>query len=225
MITPFRRIGFFSTALVAMALLAQAQLTFENTTLTVPAQWSDTEIKAGFKFKNTGNQAIKINEIATSCGCTVATLEKRVYAPGESGEVNVVMTITGAEGPMRKEVTLSTNSTAQPAIGLNLQTTVPVVMQVDPKVVYWSKKDSLAPKVIAIGILPGITFEKFEAVTSDPKNFIVEVKETVKGRHFDVTVTPVKANTGDEAIRDTLTLTLRLADGKAISRTAYELLL
>ncbi len=225
MIAPLCRRWFLLPILVAVSPWARAQLTFENSTLDVPARWSDTEIQAGFRFKNTGNQSVKITEIATSCGCTVATLEKREYAPGESGEVKVVMTITGAEGPLHKEVTLSTNSTTQPAIGLNLQTTVPVVMQVDPKVVYWSKKDSLTPKVISIGILPGITFEKFEAVSSDPKSFTVEVKETVKGRHFDVTITPVKANSGEETTRTTVAFTLHLADGKAISRTAYALLL
>ena len=36
-----------------------------------------------FKFKNTGTALLKIGEITASCGCTVPTLSKKEYQPGE----------------------------------------------------------------------------------------------------------------------------------------------
>jgi len=39
--------------------------------------------RSQFKFKNTGMALLKIGGITASCGCTVPTLSKKEYQPGE----------------------------------------------------------------------------------------------------------------------------------------------
>jgi hypothetical protein len=49
-------------------------------------------------FTNTGRASLKITKIKTTCGCTVTQLEKREYAPGESGTIKVTYTAPKATG-------------------------------------------------------------------------------------------------------------------------------
>ena len=42
-----------------------------------------------FKFKNTGQALLKIRKIRSTCGCTVPSLSKTEYEPGEEGVIKV----------------------------------------------------------------------------------------------------------------------------------------
>jgi len=52
-----------------------------------------------FKFKNAGLGVLKISEVTKTCGCTVFTLEKKDYAPGEEGVIEVGYNADKASGP------------------------------------------------------------------------------------------------------------------------------
>ncbi len=54
-----------------------------------------------FEFKNTSNRAVTITGLDTSCSCTLAELEKRIYAPGESGRVHVMFEVGDQTGLQR----------------------------------------------------------------------------------------------------------------------------
>jgi hypothetical protein len=49
-----------------------------------------SENKFTFKFKNTGNNPLIIEEATASCGCTVPNKPDKPIAPGEVGEMDVI---------------------------------------------------------------------------------------------------------------------------------------
>src|SRR5262245_14184670 len=64
------------------------------------------EIKTGpafsrrFALSNDGSETVQILDIRTSCGCMKPRWEKRLYQPGEQGEIPVdVNTLTQPPGP------------------------------------------------------------------------------------------------------------------------------
>jgi hypothetical protein len=60
-----------------------------------------------FTFANIGNDTLTITDVRSSCGCMVPALAKRVYAPGEHGELIVeVNTLSQPAGPHRWAFTL-----------------------------------------------------------------------------------------------------------------------
>jgi len=61
--------------------------------------------------------------VKRTCGCTVPTLSKEQFAPGDSGEVRVMFYATGFYGDIRKSVTLVTSSGSFP---LTVRATVDV---------------------------------------------------------------------------------------------------
>lgn len=64
---------------------------------------------AVFKFKNTGNSAIVISDVKTSCGCTVASAPKTAIMPGEWSQIEVNYD-TKKVGNFSKSLTILSNA-------------------------------------------------------------------------------------------------------------------
>ena len=70
--------------------------------------------KCVFKFKNTGDAPLVINQAIGSCGCTVPTYTKTPIKPGGEGELSV--TYNGrnrALGHFKKTITVRTNGVTE----------------------------------------------------------------------------------------------------------------
>jgi hypothetical protein len=65
---------------------------------------------ASFKFTNTGTGTLVISDIKAACGCTVPTLLKREFAPGETDEIRVNFDPKGKKGSTNKFITVISNA-------------------------------------------------------------------------------------------------------------------
>ena len=52
-------------------------------------KWTGEKAESTFTIKNTGTAVLHINQVKSSCGCTVAQAKKKELAPGESEEIRV----------------------------------------------------------------------------------------------------------------------------------------
>lgn len=77
-------------------------------------------IKHTFKFKNEGAGKVKIVKTETSCGCTTANGALKEYAPGESGEMEVVIDTKGKKGIIVKTVTVTLENDEVATLDLSL---------------------------------------------------------------------------------------------------------
>jgi hypothetical protein len=57
-----------------------------------------------FAVKNTGNKLVRIEEIASSCGCTIADLQVKFIKPGQQISVPVTVSILGQTGAFRHQL-------------------------------------------------------------------------------------------------------------------------
>ncbi len=62
-----------------------------------------------FQFKNAGTEPLIIENVYSSCGCTVPTWTKAAIAPGKSGEIQVKYD-TNRVGPIRRTITIYSNA-------------------------------------------------------------------------------------------------------------------
>lgn len=62
-----------------------------------------------FQFKNIGSEPLIIENVYSSCGCTVPTWTKAAIAPGKSGEIQVKYD-TNRVGPIRRTITIYSNA-------------------------------------------------------------------------------------------------------------------
>lgn len=64
-----------------------------------------------FKFTNTGNAPLIINNVIASCGCTVARYPKEPIQPGDSEYIKLTFDSTGRkEGKFQKDARVMSNT-------------------------------------------------------------------------------------------------------------------
>ena len=66
-----------------------------------------------FEFENVGTQSLVINDVRTTCGCTVPKWPREPLAPGESASMTVQFSSRGKVGMQNKVITVISNSTSQ----------------------------------------------------------------------------------------------------------------
>jgi len=161
-----------------------------------------------FKFKNIGNDTLKIKRIQSTCGCTVPQLKKKTYAPGESGTVNVTFRTPTREGKTSKRLYILSNDKKKAKFGLTVKATVELKIDFKPKSLNLSLKAENADiKPITIKSKDGQAFaikgfaSSRNVITADfdpkveatefvlePKIDIEKLKKNLKGNiRIDVT--------------------------------------
>ena len=78
------------SALAAEKLLPR--IFFEETVFDLGDVGRGTKNSCEFRFTNTGRGLLKIGKISRTCGCTVFQLDKKEYAPNETGTIKVIYT-------------------------------------------------------------------------------------------------------------------------------------
>ena len=73
-----------------------------------------------FIFENIGDSPIEIQDVKSSCGCTIPKKPKAPIAPGEKGEIQVKYD-TNRLGIFRKTITINTNVANAPIIALKIK--------------------------------------------------------------------------------------------------------
>lgn len=89
-----------------------------------------------FRFTNTGNSTLKIGEITKTCGCTPFSLDKKEYAPGESGILKVNYFSEQIRGQTIKQLVIHSNDRARPEITLTVKADVKIQVDPDPKILH-----------------------------------------------------------------------------------------
>lgn len=83
---------------------------------------------AKITFTNEGDGEFVIYEVKSSCSCTVGKLDKKNYAPGESGTLTIELKTAGREGKFGQTVTVISNDPAAPSRILSVRAEVfPIV--------------------------------------------------------------------------------------------------
>ena len=71
---------------------------------------ADGKVTYSFEFVNTGGEALIIQNVTASCGCTAPKWTREPVPPGEKGYVAATYNPAGRPGPFRKYITVISNS-------------------------------------------------------------------------------------------------------------------
>jgi hypothetical protein len=87
-----------------------AQISFETTVHNFGDVNQNEKVEQIFKFKNTGTAPLILQNVLTTCGCTVPEWPKEPVAPGAEGELKVIFDSTAKIGRQNKVITIRSNS-------------------------------------------------------------------------------------------------------------------
>lgn len=71
------------------ATMAQAVVKFEKNSINLGTFTEDKTMKCEFAFTNTGDKPLVLQQVFSSCGCTVPSYSKDPIQPGEKGRITV----------------------------------------------------------------------------------------------------------------------------------------
>ncbi|MEM7108091.1 MAG: DUF1573 domain-containing protein [Bacteroidota bacterium] len=103
-----------------------AVITFEEDKFDFGDIYQGDKVEHIFKFENTGNEALIITNVQTTCGCTAPNWPRDPVAPGQESELKVVFNSAGKMGRQNKIITVVSNAT-------NPMARVSIVTNVLPK--------------------------------------------------------------------------------------------
>ena len=188
-----RRRSYIAICTAVLAVLsaasAQASLTWKTRTLELDAKLADEAVRGHFEFVNQGDSPVTITSIKTSCGCTTTKLDKKTYAPGESGSIEAHFRVGDSKGTQAKKIVVRTDEKKAAVTTLTLKVNVPKVLDVSTRLLLWTDASDLGPRTIQIKSLGDQVIDSV-AVRSLGDQFDV-VHETIdKGTQYEVRVTP-----------------------------------
>lgn len=179
---------FWALALLpSLPFAARAELSWKKTVQEFQCSIDDKSAEAHFPFTNTGKTPVTIKDIKTSCGCTTAKLEKKIYGPGESGEVVATYSFKGQTGALRKLVTVTTDDGAAPAT-LDIRVFRHEPFEMKPALVYWRTGDAGEAKTVQFSA-NGYPVH-IKSVTSSNPHVTATVQTVKDGERYLVAVKP-----------------------------------
>ena len=184
-----KAIALFCALFLAALPAAQAQLTWDKTEIELHPKPGEKETVAKFKYENKGKTTVNITNVRSSCGCTVATLEKKDVAPGEKGEITATFNIGNRTGTQSKMVSVETDHPEQPKTDLVLKAVIPEIIALQPTFVYWESGEAPEPKKITLRAGKDIPVTKVD-VTSKSPDFTTKVEKGSAPGEFIISVTP-----------------------------------
>ena len=168
------------------------QLKWDNEQQVFETKPQEKAIETKYRFTNIGPSPISIEEVRTSCGCTTATLKKKEYAPGETGEIEAKFVFAGRIGHQEKWIIVTTSFAPMQPTVLRLVANIPETLTIQPEFVMWQVGDPVQSKTIHVRLgdeFPG----KIVSIQADNAAVKLELHEVRPGRELEVIVTP--ANT------------------------------
>lgn len=180
---------------IQIPVIAGNALSWEKTIVEVDAEIGQGEVNAYYPFTNTSDSSITITKSTASCGCTVPSLEKDTYAPGETGKLLATFDIGSRVGPQRKEITVEVQEAGGPqSYKLTLNVDIPQLIQLKRRALLWKIGEDATSKECEIEIHskhPMKIADVFSKVADNAEsNFIFEIVEEKPNHQYLLRITP-----------------------------------
>ena len=192
--------------------LTQAALEWEQKEVRIEPDVTQISANAVFHFSNASQVPVSLAEVRVSCGCLSTQLTKRIYAPGEKGELAVAFDLRNRTGKQRKAlvVTGDDGSAAQ----LFVEVDIPVVYSIEPNMVVWPKSNHQKSKTSRL-VNPNTVPVRLLSATSSNPDFPVELNVIREGFEYEVVVNRLGAASN---VRSVVRITTEAAPGQKESK-------
>ena len=180
--------------LLCLIPFVQAELKFQSSKYEEKLAPEDTKFTAIYYFENTGKETIRIEELKSSCGCTVPTLDKKIYKPGESGKIKAVMTMNEKKGTRTKYIRVYTDEDPAPGstqkrkvYKLTISGIKPVYLKLSPVFQLWYADEETPKKTIKASATEESPIRIEEIIVQNDR-WKIEVRTIEDGREYEIDI-------------------------------------
>jgi hypothetical protein len=149
---------------------------------------SEQDVVHEFSIVNLGTAPLEIKDVRTSCGCTVADLEKRILQPGEETHLGSTLKLQGRQGPQNRTITVTSNDPDNPTYQLGFKGTAMAAVMYDPQFINLGRvvdETLYTEKVSVKAGTDDVTFNVIgvESTLSEIETEVVTIEE---GRSYEI---------------------------------------
>jgi Protein of unknown function (DUF1573) len=176
--------------MLGLSSIASAELKLtDGDHVSVKPKPEDETAKIVFAFINSGTKPVKVTHIESACSCLSATLDRAVYEPGQKGTGTAEFKVSSFTGEQEKTVVVTTDDPQQAEWTVPFIVSVPVVVDIEPKMVQWFLNEEPRTKELTVK-MTGKDDMALTKVESTRENMGVSFKEVKAGREYRVILTP-----------------------------------
>ena len=154
---------------------------------------------------NVGASELRITDIKSTCGCTVAKPEKQILAAGETTNIKIVFYSKGRQGPAESRITIFSNDQASPQRVFDITGIVQHAVEAHPmhgaNFRLLDPSEARRQEIRLVNNLPEPMKPTLRPFSTD--QFAAELKEIQPGREYLVTIAiqpPVKQKVLSDAL-------------------------
>ncbi len=174
-----------------LGVASHAQLKWDTQKVELTSLPTDAAVDSKFGFVNAGDSAVTIEAVQSSCGCTIPTLEKKTYAPGERGALLAHFLVGDRRGKQEKTIRVQIQGEREPAL-LTLIVNIPEILRVTPPILIWEQSQPVEAKTFTVQAQANLPV-LVNKVTSTNPEMDIKVETVSAAREYRVTVTPKSA--------------------------------
>jgi hypothetical protein len=163
-------------------------LEWSATTLDARAEPFQKILALVFKFKNSGTTPVHLLDLQTSCSCLAARSDKKVYAPGETGQITAEFSAEEPPGIYERHIQVVTDATTPPQ-RLTVRIEIPELALLAPRSLEWLRDESLTEKSTELRAAATLHISFTQAVPTNDA-FIVRLETVVPEQMYKLIVTP-----------------------------------
>ena len=177
-------------AMVAQFGFCAGGLSWKKQAMDLSADFGQQDVTAGFEFKNTSDHPVTITTLDTSCSCTLAELEKRTYAPGESGRIEVSFEAGDQVGLQQEYIFVATDEPQAEPVRLLLKVNIPEYLKMEPRMVFWAVGSKPVEKIITCTAQARQSITLAGAQSTDPE-VAAQIETVIPGLQYRIHLKPV----------------------------------
>ncbi|WP_269524389.1 DUF1573 domain-containing protein [Coraliomargarita parva] len=125
---------------------AQAELRWNQTEARIEMAPDQEQVRAEFVVTNDGDDTLRIARIKTSCGCTGSIVEGKIIKPGESTTIVATFNKGKRRGKNHTKLEVYLDNTPDAVATLHMIINIPVLIDAQPAIVYWTKDSPETPR-------------------------------------------------------------------------------
>jgi cytochrome c biogenesis protein CcdA len=183
--------------LTLTGLYAQPKIQFKSDIINLGTMGQNEIETVEFIFRNVGNEALKVNEIRSTCGCASGKLDikNKVVPPRGEGKITVTFKSQDYMGGITETIYLHTNDPKNSKLPIKIKATVKAPLKTPPVKMYlFYSEDCEDCEFVEEKILPPL-IEKYNLIIksfeiSDPVNyeFLVSIEEEYNDPNNDIPI-------------------------------------
>lgn len=147
-----------------------------------------TTQEALFHFTNNSAKPVTIISVESNCDCLVASVDKRVYAPGANGFIRSSFTIGDRLGLYERRLKVVTDESPEP-VRLLVRIEVPELVTLTPRTVDWKINEPVKEKFAALEVIAGLKIN-FTHVQPSGHDFSARLETVEPGRRYRLYLKP-----------------------------------